>query len=397
MAIAEGKRIAALFEENLDALETAASAEVMESSEPERKATEEERGLLTQAIGKSEELTRLLAKQSCLEWQLRASMGSSKGIDGILSTRSAIKPPAFDEKALLDDEPEIHEQFVVEQSSLKRSFCLAEEARSAAELEPDLVNRQRECKGISVLQPEGLDKPTAERSEEVAELHEQYLKNLGEISLATIDKRLVEARIKAACGSASGIDDVCKWSRDVIIERKFDHRSFAQAHPELFERYLIPPTAPELRVIVNPMRAYMTEATTGSKPEEQGAEEALQRQPAKRTPMTESDRNDLIKQAQSGVEDARNELLRENLQLIVDEALKYSGLGRDHSSLMRVGEIALDKAIEHWEGPDEKNKNFIGHAKRWIKAGIHHQTTQTWGNTNPFGTPGAFSLRSMFA
>jgi hypothetical protein len=90
----------------------------------------------------------------------------------------------------------------------------------------------------------------------LAGLHEQYLKAMGETSQATINKDFLDAQIKAACGSAKGIEGVRKWSRSIETKIKFDRKSFEQKHPDLFKEHLLPAAAPGLRVSVNLMRAY---------------------------------------------------------------------------------------------------------------------------------------------
>jgi hypothetical protein len=284
-AIAEGKRIDAEIKKSAQALASSADANNEVSSEPERAPDEEELSLLGKAVEAGEALNRLKARQASLEWELRASMGSAKGIDGILCVMAGhFARPLFDEEALLADEPDIHEQFQIEESSLKRSFSLATKTRSVGELEPDLVARQKEWEEVSIVEFEGLDKPAAERSAELADLHEQYLKVLGEVSRAKINKDLLEARIKTACGTARGIDGVCRWSREVITQKKFDHSSFEQAHPELFAKYLLPAPVPELRVSVNLMRSYNTNPAAA---EEELVEKPLQRQVSRKIPTTQ--------------------------------------------------------------------------------------------------------------
>lgn len=75
---------------------------------------------------------------------------------------------------------------------------------------------------------------------------------MGETSQAAINKDFLDAQIKAACGSAKGIEGVCKWSRSIETKIKFDRKSFEQKHPDLFKEHLLPAAAPGLRVSVKP-------------------------------------------------------------------------------------------------------------------------------------------------
>jgi hypothetical protein len=255
-AIKEGKRLDQEVSARSEALTTAAEANNLESSEPERAATEEELSLLEEAIQAGEALNRLKAGQTCLEWELRAAMGGATGIDGILSAIEVTGQPKFDEKGLQEKSPEVYESFLVEESRLKRSFALATKTKSEASLEPELAAKQKEFKAQAALEWDACDKPLAKRSADLASLHEQYLKAMGETSQAAINKDFLDAQIKAACGSAKGIEGVCKWSRSIETKMKFDRKSFEQKHPDLFKEHLLPAAPPGLRVSVNLMRAY---------------------------------------------------------------------------------------------------------------------------------------------
>jgi hypothetical protein len=254
-AIREGKRIDKVVSGHNDALKAAAEANKMEATEPERAATEEEPALLEEAIQAGEALNRLKAQQNCLEWELRAAMGGAAGIDGILTAIEVSGLPKLDEKGLQEKAPEVYESFLIEDSSLKRSFALATKTRSEAKLEPELAAKQKEFKAQAANEPNECDKPAAKRSTHLAGLHEQYLKAMEEISQAAIKKDITEARIKAACGLAKGIEGICKWSRTIETKMKFDRKSFEQKHPDLLKEHLLP--APlGLRVSVNLMRSY---------------------------------------------------------------------------------------------------------------------------------------------
>ena len=255
-AIDEGRRIDQEVVSHADALKAADTAYDLESNEPERTATQEELALLEQAVEAGESLNRLQARQDSLEWELRAAMGASQGIDGVLSVSEVKKQPQFDEKGLQEKAPEIYEGFLVEETSLKRSFSLATKTKSKAALEPELASKQKEFKERVVQDWAACDAPLADRSTHFAELHRQYLAGMGEISLATLKKEFLEARIKAACGVAKGIEGVCKWSRSTETKMKFDRKSFEQKHPELLEKHLLPAAPSGLRIRVNPFRSY---------------------------------------------------------------------------------------------------------------------------------------------
>lgn len=96
----------------------------------------------------------------------------------------------------------------------------------------------------------------AGHTKRLARLHGQYLEVLGELSRASIAKDLIEARVKAACGTAQGIEGVCTWSRSLVTRPELDRNQLARDHPSLFQQYLLRSTPVGIRVSVRLMRPY---------------------------------------------------------------------------------------------------------------------------------------------
>ena len=255
-AMEEGSRLNALLEEARAALATEAEAKNTESCDPERPPREEERDLLQNAVQVGEELNRLNAARSRLEWALRAGMGSALGIDGILTATPVIRQRVLDEEGLKSQTPEIYEKFLVETKGLSRSFALASKTRSPAQLEPVLAAEQAVFKEQVAKALDTRGSHLAERTAPLCRFHEDYLRLLGKISRASIEKDLLEVQIKSACGSAKGIEGVCKWARTLKTKVYFDRKAFKKVHPELFERHLLPAEPSSLRWSVKPMRSY---------------------------------------------------------------------------------------------------------------------------------------------
>ena len=95
----------------------------------------------------------------------------------------------------------------------------------------------------------------SKRNDALEYLHAQYLQVMGEASQATINKDMLEAQIKAACGIAKGIEGVCTWNRIQKQSTSFNTREFAQEEPALHQKYLneLDPTH---SLSVQPMRPY---------------------------------------------------------------------------------------------------------------------------------------------
>ena len=255
-AIEEGKKINSSVVDVQDELTSAAQATSMESKQPERQATEDEHELLRIATQVGEELKHLELRQACVEWDLKARMGAAKGIDGVLAITSVTRQRSFDEKSLQTKAPDLYAKFLIEKKDLKRSFSLAKRPRDAVTLDPKLTIKLKKFKNQVLEASDGRTESALPRNEHLSNLHDQYLKSLGEISRLRIMKDLLEAKIKAACGAAEGIHSVCKWSRRFRTLEKFNQKEFKKIHPELFDQFLFPLPPPELRISVALMRSY---------------------------------------------------------------------------------------------------------------------------------------------
>ncbi|MEC8657259.1 MAG: GIY-YIG nuclease family protein [Verrucomicrobiota bacterium] len=253
-AIFEGKRVDQEINARIKALTAATEANDLESSKPEREATMEELELLEKTIKSAEDLKRLQTKLACLKTGLVAEMGTAKGIEGVLTYTEKARQPNFDEKSFKEEHPEKHARFQVEKTSLSRSFSLARNPRPTSELCSDWVTRSKEYKA-KVEKESPFSAPTFKRNDMLEDLHEQYLKVIGEISRASIEKDMLEAQIKAACGTARGIEEVCSWNRIQKKTMAFSASILAEEDPELHQKYLVP-RKPTHSLSVSLMRSY---------------------------------------------------------------------------------------------------------------------------------------------
>jgi hypothetical protein len=253
-AIKEGKRLDKEVSGHNEALEAAAEAYKVESSEPSRAATKEELALFESAIKAAEELKHLQTKLSCLKTGLMAGMGVAKGIEGILTFIEKTRQPGFDEKKFKEENPAVYDRFLVDKTALSRSFSLARNPRPTSDLCPELVAQTKEYKS-KVEKEAPFTDPTSKRNDALKDLHEQYLKAMGESSQATIKKDLLEAEIKAACGAAKGIEGVCTWNRIQKKTTGFNATALAEDEPKLHQKYLFE-REPTHSLNVNLMRSY---------------------------------------------------------------------------------------------------------------------------------------------
>ena len=142
-------------------------------------------------------------------------------------------------------------------TSLQRagnSLAKPSNPRPPSELCPEWVAQAKEYKG-KVEKEAQFTAPTSKRNDGLEDLHEQYLKAMGETSQATINKDMLDAQIKAACGTAKGIEGICTWNRIQKQTTGFSATALAEAEPELHQKYLVE-RDPTHSLSVNLMRSY---------------------------------------------------------------------------------------------------------------------------------------------
>jgi len=70
----------------------------------------------------------------------------------------------------------------------------------------------------------------------------------------------------------------------------------------------------------------------------------------------------------SGDEEARHELIRRNLRLVISIAKRYQGMGLSLEDLIEEGNIGLMKAVERFEV--ERGLRFSTYASKWIRQAV---------------------------
>lgn len=256
-AIKEAERISLKIDEHKTALQTADEANNKVSIEPERESTKEEMELLDKAIKAGELLKLAEQKEQLIKTKLLVEMGDSKGIDEIVLIQERKSFPSIDKKSLREAHPDIYAQYVVEKEKLKRSFSLAKRPRSLEKLDPDL---DATLKGLNSTEGKSdepvFNDPPKERNSLLEDLHFEYLSAMKSTSEAKLEKVLLEAQIKAACGSAKGISDVCAWSRELTTGKEFDTSRFKKEHEELARQFTKQGTPKSPVPLISPRRSY---------------------------------------------------------------------------------------------------------------------------------------------
>lgn len=86
------------------------------------------------------------------------------------------------------------------------------------------------------------------------------------------------------------------------------------------------------------------------------------------TLLTAAEEIDLARRARSGEQEARHELIRRNLRLVVSLAGRYVGYGLDYDDLIAEGNVGLIRAADMYD--PELGYRFSTYATYWIKQAI---------------------------
>ena len=66
-----------------------------------------------------------------------------------------------------------------------------------------------------------------------------YLELIGYSKEAKLEKDIAEAHLKVLCGTADGIDGICKWKRTEKLSFALDKKSLEANHPKEFKEFLV--------------------------------------------------------------------------------------------------------------------------------------------------------------
>lgn len=85
--------------------------------------------------------------------------------------------------------------------------------------------------------------------------------------------------------------------------------------------------------------------------------------------LSKEEEIELANRAQAGDQEAREELVRHNLRLVVSVAQKHTGKGLDLQDLIQEGNLGLMKAIDKFD--PEKGNRFSTYATWWIRQKVN--------------------------
>lgn len=165
-------------------------------------------------------------------------------IDHLLEVQKRKPAQRFSEELFAEKFPKIYSQYVETVNEIKQRFTWG----SAKDIEFDLQKLNGDLFEL-VREADSLSNAALTKSNAADKLHFLYLTILTHQSPLEWKKDLIEAKVKSACGLASGIEDICKWNRVQEERQKLDRDAVREAHPKRFESCLVQSKATEAVVL----------------------------------------------------------------------------------------------------------------------------------------------------
>jgi len=139
----------------------------------------------------------------------------------------------FDSKSFKKDHPDLWNEFVDVSESLSGTFRLGK--WPDGKVLPDL--RPVELDSVVAVVKDAESK-VIDGVEFVTELHTQFLRTLSLQGPIEWEIDVLEAELKARCGTAAEIVGVCKWPRAMKEKETLNKDALAEQHPEIFQQFV---------------------------------------------------------------------------------------------------------------------------------------------------------------
>ena len=171
-------------------------------------------------------------------------------IDHLIEVQKRKPAQRFSEELFAEKFPKIYSQYVETVIEIKQRFTWG----SAKDIEFDLQKLNRDLFEL-VSEASSLSKAALTRTNAADKLHYLYLTILTHQSPLEWKKDLIEAKVKSACGLASGIEDICKWNRVQEERKKLNREAVKESHLKKYEDCFVLSKATEA-VVVRKDRGY---------------------------------------------------------------------------------------------------------------------------------------------
>lgn len=254
-AIKECKEIIQEQEAIKEELEESYSLVEIESSGDIKKPSDKAQEIWEQLITVKLDIDQLNAKKAIVNHRLKTIMGKSNGIDGVVNLIFKDGQTRFNDKEFAEENPELYKKYITKET-IKRSSTFTIKGKKTLKKEnPELAQEKKELEKIEVTASDINRDQQAERNEEVAELHAQYINLQKEIYTSEWEYAQLEAKLKVQTGKSDGIEGLCGWKRESTPAVGFNKKEFQENHPELYDKYCF--TEPEnFSFNVNSFRPY---------------------------------------------------------------------------------------------------------------------------------------------
>jgi hypothetical protein len=208
-----------------------------------REPTEEETACWNECKRSKEALVLAKSRHELADLVLRAAVGESGGIEGILTLVTKTKSRVFDAKRFMAEHADVYAACLVErEAALKGSFLL-KNTQSLAKLDADLHAEKKTAKAEkATFEPIQGDAPARSRTDTLKELHAQYIATLGVIKKAEWDEARWSARLANHLGKDDAIEGLVVWKREMKPQNPtLDKDLLKDQHPDLYEKFQLQP------------------------------------------------------------------------------------------------------------------------------------------------------------
>ena len=207
------------------------------SSGEERLPTVEEREVWKAAVRATEKHTLAKARKDQWDFALRAAVGDSGGIPGVVKLVKKNKPDWFDQENFTEAHADLAAQYVVKKPSIRGSLSL-KGSQSLAKLDTDLHEAINEAKAaVPEFTLEQIETPGLDRTSTVLEAHSSYVGSLAAVACADWDRECFRSRLVRMLGTDEAIKDTISWKREENEQLTFDKSRLKQEHEELYNEF----------------------------------------------------------------------------------------------------------------------------------------------------------------
>ena len=141
---------------------------------------------------------------------------------------------SFDDELFKASHPRLWQRYQVETQLVRGRFTPS----SAGKKELDLAVLDSDLAEL-VAEIEAMAEEFGRRGRKPKPLHTLFLTLVAAQAPIKWQRMLVEAELRAACGIADGITDVCTWTRKSVQQQKLDTAALKRDHPAKWEQFLV--------------------------------------------------------------------------------------------------------------------------------------------------------------